>query len=44
MHTQDGLTALHLAAQNGHEESVRELLDRGAAVDQANNVSAASGR
>ncbi len=39
MHSQDGLTALHLAAQNGHVESVRELLGKGAAVNQASEVS-----
>jgi ankyrin repeat protein len=38
---QDGSLPLHLAAQNGRLESVRELLGRGAPVNKASNVSAA---
>ncbi len=32
-------TPLHLAAYKGHLECLRELLDKGAAVDQADEVS-----
>jgi hypothetical protein len=35
---QDGSTGLILAAQNGHEATVRLLLERGAEVDQADQV------
>jgi hypothetical protein len=31
----DGWTPLHIASPNGHEECVRALLDRGAAINQA---------
>lgn len=30
---QDGVTALHIASQNGHEDAVQLLLEQGAAVD-----------
>ncbi len=39
---QEGLTALHVAAQEGHLECLQDLLARGADVDWANNVSAAN--
>ena len=39
MYHQDGGTALHSAAEPGHIETVKLLLDRGANVDTANNVS-----
>jgi len=35
----EGLSALHLAAQNGHNQSSRELLLAGADPDVQNNVS-----
>ena len=38
---QHGQTALMLAAQNGHTDTVRLLLERGADVDQIDGVSAA---
>ncbi len=31
----DGWTPLHIASQDGHVECVRALLDRGAAINQA---------
>ncbi|KAH9634383.1 hypothetical protein HF086_010863 [Spodoptera exigua] len=33
--SQNGLNAIHLASKDGHVEVVRELLDRGAAIDAA---------
>ena len=33
----DGVTALILAAQNGHAEVAKQLLDKGAAADARNN-------
>ena len=33
------MTALHKAAQNGHTEVVRLLLDKGAKIDIKNDVS-----
>ena len=36
---QHGMTALHKAAQNGHTEVVRLLLDKGAKIDIKNDVS-----
>jgi ankyrin repeat protein len=38
---QDGLTALHWAVQPGHLECLKELLAKGADVDQATKVSGA---
>lgn len=38
----EGLSALHLAAQNGHNQSSRELLLAGADPDVQNNVSGGS--
>jgi hypothetical protein len=35
---QDGVTALFEAAQEGHLECLKELLGRGASVDQADKV------
>lgn len=35
---QNGLNALHLAAKEGHEDLVEELLERGAPVDSATKV------
>jgi hypothetical protein len=35
---QDGWTALHFAANEGHFECLKELLDKGAAVDLADKV------
>ncbi len=37
---QDGWTPLFVAAQNGHLEVVRLLLDKGANMEAANNVGA----
>ena len=39
MYHQDGGTALHSAAEPGHIETVKLLLDRGANVDTATEVS-----
>ena len=39
MYNQDGSTALHHAAYGGHMETVRLLLDRGAVIEIAANVS-----
>ena len=36
------MTALHKAAQNGHTEVVRLLLDKGAKIDIKNDVSTLS--
>ncbi len=38
---QDGRAALHAAAQEGHTECLKELLAKGAAVDQEDDVSGA---
>ena len=35
---QEGITALQLASENGHEEIVKLLLERGADVDKTENV------
>ena len=35
---QEGTTALQLASENGHEEIVKLLLERGADVDKIENV------
>ena len=35
---QDGATALHWAAQNGHTSTVALLLEKGALVDNVNKV------
>ena len=35
---QTGLTALHLAAKEGHHEIIKALLDRGASPNQASKV------
>ena len=37
--SQHGMTALHKAAQNGHTEVVRVLLDKGAKINIKNDVS-----
>ena len=34
----DGQTALHIAAQHGHEKAVGALIDAGAAVDNVNEI------
>ena len=39
---QAGFSALHLAAQNGHNQSGRVLLYAGASPDHRNNVSSAA--
>lgn len=39
MYNQGGWTALHNAAQGGHVETVRLLLDRDAAINSTTNVS-----
>lgn len=36
--SQEGVTALHAAARNGHAEVLSALLDRGAAIDAAKTV------
>ena len=40
MNWQDGVTALMLAAQNGHSNVVETLLQHGASVDMKETVSA----
>ena len=40
MNWQDGMTALMLAAQNGHSNVVETLLQHGASVDMKMTVSA----
>ena len=35
---QDGMTALHIAVQNGHDAVVKMLQEAGAAADHANKV------
>ena len=39
MNNQDGETALHQAALNGHTAVATLLVDRGASIDLTNNVS-----